>query len=735
MGKNKKILSNLSVEDEATIITDDWLTVYPNASKESIYSALKKVPSDIRRGLYSSLHQTLELEPNFRKVKTLGKFPELLTKLRELSSVLVRLIEDAKRQYYVVNQPRYSDAEYDQLEIFAEKVVRSRIELLEFYKRLQKLAPGPAEGFSKVTHLVPMLSLGNAFSDGDVRDFVGRGERFFGQDKGLELAFTADPKIDGLSASLRYENGVFVQGATRGDGTTGEDITANLNTIADIPAKLKGTGWPESIEIRGEVYMSHADFAALNKRAEETGGQTYVNPRNTAAGSLRQLDSSITASRNLKFFAYAWGYVSAPFANTQWEAIEKLRAWGFKTNPLTLRTTSVEEMLDHYRKIEEQRASLGYDIDGVVYKLDRLDLQERWGFVARAPRWAIAHKFPAEQASTVLEAIDIQVGRTGALTPVARLKAVTVGGVVVTNATLHNEDEIARKDIRIGDTVVVQRAGDVIPQVVKVIMEKRPSTSIPYVFPKICPVCGSKASREVNDNSGEADVVTRCTGGLICEAQAVEQLKHFVSRRALDIDGLGDKQIAAFYAQGRVKQPADIFTLEARDGVDFEKLSRQEGWGVQSATNLFAAIDARRSPDLDRLIFGLGIRHVGETTGALFAKTFSTFDAFENIATAVGAGDIEAKETLLAIDGIGGTVVNSLGSFFANARNKQAVDDLLEQISPAPYVLEIADDSKVAGKTVVFTGSLEKMTRAEAKAMAERLGAKVSGSVSKKTDI
>ena len=656
----------------------------------------------------------------------------------EAASELAELAEEIAAHdaaYHQHDAPTISDGAYDAL------VRRNKsIEALFPHLRRQdspskRVGAGIAEGFSKVTHLVPMLSLGNAFSEGDVRDFVGRGKRFFNQDKGLELAFTAEPKIDGLSASLRYENGVFVQGATRGDGTTGEDITANLKTIADIPAKLSGSGWPETIEIRGEVYMSHADFAALNKRAEETGGQTYVNPRNTAAGSLRQLDSSITASRNLKYFAYAWGFVSQPFAATQWGAMQKLSEWGFQTNPLTLRTSSVEEMLAHYRKIEEQRSSLGYDIDGVVYKLDRLDLQERWGFVARAPRWAIAHKFPAEQASTIVEDIDIQVGRTGALTPVARLKAVTVGGVVVTNATLHNGDEIERKDIRIGDTVIVQRAGDVIPQVVKVIQEKRPSTSVPYVFPENCPVCGSPATREVNDKSGEVDVVTRCTGGLICEAQAVEQLKHFVSRRALDIDGLGDKQIAAFYAQGRIKQPADIFTLESRDGVEFEKLSRQEGWGTQSAANLFTAINARREPELDRLIFGLGIRHVGETTSALFAKTFGTFAAFETLATAAGAGEPEAKATFLAIDGIGATVVSSLGAFFANERNKQAVDDLLTQISPTPYVLEIADDSQVAGKTVVFTGSLEKMTRAEAKAMAERLGAKVSGSVSKKTDI
>ncbi|HHG90266.1 MAG TPA: NAD-dependent DNA ligase LigA [Devosia sp.] len=648
---------------------------------------------------------------------------------------LAREIADHDKAYYLKDAPNIPDADYDALRRRNLEIEARFPDLKRADSPTDRIGAMVTDGFSKVTHAVPMLSLGNAFDEQDVRDFAGRARKFFAHDKNLELAFTAEPKIDGLSASLLYENGLFVQGATRGDGTVGEDITANLKTIEEIPKQLKGTGWPEAIEVRGEVYMSHADFAALNKQAQETGGQTYVNPRNTAAGSLRQLDSSITASRNLKFFAYAWGYVSAPFAQTQFEAIKALESWGFKTNPLTIRTTSVEEMLAHYRNIEAQRATLGYDIDGVVYKLDRLDLQERWGYVARAPRWAIAHKFPAEQATTILEAIDIQVGRTGALTPVARLKPVTVGGVVVTNATLHNADEIARKDIRVGDTVVVQRAGDVIPQIVKVIEEKRPSGSVAYKFPDRCPVCGSRATREINENTGEPDVVTRCTGGLICEAQAVEQLKHFVSRRALDIEGLGDKQVAAFYKEGRIRLPADIFNLKARDGVDFPPLAEQEGWGEQSSKNLFAAIEVRRTPDLDRLIFALGIRHVGETTGVLLAKSFGNFAEFERVATAAGEGDEEAIENLLSIDGIGQTVVNSLGAFFANRRNRAAVDDLLGVIEPRPYELNVAADSEVAGKTVVFTGSLERMTRAEAKAMAERLGAKVSGSVSKKTDI
>lgn len=660
-----------------------------------------------------------------------------LTELEAAAELAELAIEISKHDlaYHRDDAPQVTDAEYDVLR-------RRNISIEALFPHLKrqdsptsKVGSGVADGFSKVIHKQPMLSLGNAFTDEDVEDFVGRAGKFFANDTDLDLAFTAEPKIDGLSASLRYENGKFVQGATRGDGTTGEDITANLRTINEIPMVLAGNDWPDVIEIRGEVYMTHADFAALNKRAEETGGQTYVNPRNTAAGSLRQLDSSVTASRNLKFFAYAWGYMSAPFAQTQWEAVGKLKAWGFQTNSLTSRLKSPEELIAHYHAIEDQRADLGYDIDGVVYKLDRLDLQTRWGAVARAPRWAIAHKFSAEQAVSVVEAIDIQVGRTGALTPVARLKAVTVGGVVVTNATLHNADEIARKDIRIGDHVVVQRAGDVIPQVVKVILEKRLSHSVPYDFPNVCPVCGSAALREINAKTGERDVVTRCSGGLICDAQIVEQLKHFVSRRALDIDGLGEKQIGAFFAEGRVKQPADIFKLEAVDGDVFPKLAEQEGWGQQSVAKLYAAIEARRFPDLDRLIFALGIRHVGETTGVLLAKTFGDFDTFKQIVVRTGEGKNDAIERILAIDGVGETVLESIRSFFSNEKNLQAVDELLAEVSPKPYIVETVEDNPVIGKTVVFTGSLEKMTRAEAKTMAERLGAKVSGSVSKRTDI
>lgn len=659
-------------------------------------------------------------------------------RLREAKIELEHLARELKRldvAYHTHDAPEVSDAEYD--------AMRQRFVAIEAQFPEIELSDGPTQrvgapvkdGFSKVTHRAPMLSLGNAFSDEDVADFVTRGQRFFEKDVNLNLAFTAEPKIDGLSASLRYENGVFVQGATRGDGEVGEDITANLKTIADIPQKLSGDDWPDVVEVRGEVYMTHADFKALNEKSAAEGGQIYVNPRNTAAGSLRQLDASVTAARNLKFFAYAWGEVSEPIAPTQIEAVQKFEQWGFRINPLMIRVTSVEQMLARYKLIEAQRSSLGYDIDGVVYKLDNLELQRRWGFVARAPRWAIAHKFPAERATTVLEQIDIQVGRTGALTPVARLSPVTVGGVVVTNATLHNADEIERKDVRIGDTVVVQRAGDVIPQIVEVIQEKRPSHSKAYDFPTICPECQSPAMRETNEKTGKQDVVTRCTGELICPAQAVERLKHFVGRDALDIDGLGDKQVAAFFEEEKIQSPADIFTLEARNDAENWLLHKKEGWGPQSVEKLFAAIDARRAPDLDRLIFALGIRHVGATTATLFAKTFGTFEVFESAVVSAASGDETALDSLINIDGIGETVVNSVIQFLSNAENKQAVDDLLEQVSPPEFVVSTADDSPVVGKIVVFTGSLEKMSRSEAKAQAERLGAKVSGSVSSKTDL
>jgi DNA ligase (NAD+) len=677
----------------------------------------------------------------------------------------------ADAAYFQADAPEMTDAEYDALKRQYLAIETAFPELRRPDSLGNKVGAPPAEGFAKVRHQVPMLSLANAFSDADVEDFVARGRKFFERDfrdPAFALYFTAEPKIDGLSASLRYENGVFVRGATRGDGAVGEDITENLRTIADIPNRLKGKGWPETIEIRGEVYMTHADFRALKERSAAEGGQDYVNPRNTAAGSLRQKDPSITASRKLKFFAYGWGYSSAEPAPTQFEAVQKFAEWGFVTNSLTIHTTSVEKMLEHYRSIEAQRATLGYDIDGVVYKLDRLDLQGRWGFVARAPRWAIAHKFPAEQATTILTGIDIQVGRTGALTPVARLKPVTVGGVVVENATLHNEDYIKGLgsngepirdgvDLRVGDTVVVQRAGDVIPQIVSVKLELRPADAVPYVFPHLCPACGSEAVREVNEKTGKVDAIRRCTGELICPAQTVEQLRHFVGRNAMDIDGFGSENVDLFFSEGLLKSPADIFRLKSRadevrqalykrreeQAALREKQSGKQRKKVLTAAErtyegldkLFAAIDARREPELDRFIFALGIRHVGESTAALFAKTFGTFEAFRETAVKAAHYEGDIHEVFPPINGVGETVLRSTLAFFANEQNEQALNALLDEVHPRPYIVTVSASSVVAGKTVVFTGSLEKMTRGEAKAMAERNGAKVAGSVSAATDI
>jgi DNA ligase (NAD+) len=672
------------------------------------------------------------------------------------------LIEAADLAYHQRDQPEITDAEYDALKRRYLALEAAFPELRRSDSVADRVGAAPAEGFAKVRHAVPMLSLAKAYTEQDVVDFVERGRRFFKGEKDLELALTAEPKIDGLSASLRYEQGVLVRGATRGDGSVGEDITDNLRTIADIPHRLAGSGWPEAIEIRGEVYMTHADFQALKARSAAEGGQDYVNPRNTAAGSLRQKDAKITASRNLKFLAYAWGFASEEPAATQFEAVQKFAEWGFRTSPLLIRATSVEELLAHYREIEAQRSSLGYDIDGVVYKLDRIDLQQRWGTVTSEPRWAMAHKFPAEQATTVLRQIDIQVGRTGTLAPVGRLDPVTVGGVTVVNVTLHNEDYIKGfdsfgapirdgTDIRIGDTVVIQRAGDVIPQIVKVILEKRPPDAPPYVFPDRCPVCGSPAVREVNEKTGKEDARRRCTGELICPAQAVEQFKHFVSRGAMDIEGLGAENIELFFAEGLLKTSADIFRLEQnrkqvevalhkrreeqaaerekQKGVARKKVLSAEERTYEGLDKLFASINARRRPELDRFILALGIRHVGETTAALLARTFGTVEEFVRACRAVAKGE----ESFPSIHGIGETVTRAVVEFFENERNVGAVDDLLSEVEPQPYV--VAADSKVAGKTVVFTGSLEKLTRGEAKAMAERLGAKVAGSVSAKTDI
>ena len=635
-------------------------------------------------------------------------------------------------RYHQQDAPSISDADYDAL--------RRRLEAIEAaYPDLraavtQKVGAAPSEKFGKVQHVVPMLSLGNVFDDGEVIDFVARVRKFLGLGGDAPLAYTAEPKIDGLSCSLRFVRGEFVQAATRGDGFEGEDVTANVRTIAEVPHHLKGK-FPEICEVRGEIYMRHADFAALNERQQQAGEKVFANPRNAAAGSLRQLDPKITAQRPLHFYAYAWGEMSSMPAETQHGMVQAFKSFGFPVNERTVLCRSAREMIDHYRAIEADRAQLGYDIDGVVYKVDDLALQARLGFVSRSPRWAVAHKFPAEQATTVLRDIEIQVGRTGALTPVAKLEPVTVGGVVVSNATLHNEDEIARKDIRIGDTVVVQRAGDVIPQIVRVVEDKRPAQSKPYQFPHHCPACGSAAVREI-DEKGEADAVRRCTAGLICPAQAVERLKHFCSRNAMDIEGLGDKQIEFFFEKGLLKVPSDIFTLQERDARpgNLQRLRNFEGFGETSVRNLFAAIDARREIPLNRFIFALGIRHVGETNAKRLARHFGSFDALRRVASLAGDPASEARADINNISGIGDVVAEAVADFFTEQHNEDELDRLLQAIKPQALE-EVKSDSPVAGKTIVFTGSLERLTRDEAKAQAERLGAKVSGSVSKKTDL
>jgi DNA ligase (NAD+) len=635
------------------------------------------------------------------------------------------------RRYYQDDAPKVSDAEYDKLRK-RYGAIEGRFPNLRTLESLtQRVGAAPSARFAKIRHAVPMLSLGNAFADEDVADFVGRIRRFLKLDDDEKIAFSAEPKIDGLSMSLRYENGELVTGATRGDGEVGEDVTANVKTIADIPQKLKGRGVPAVCEVRGEVYMTKAAFLELNRKQAEAGKELYVNPRNTAAGSLRQKDASITAARPLHFFAYAWGEMSAMPAKTQSGMLNWLAGAGFKTNPLTKVCESVDELLAFHRGIEEKRATLDYDIDGVVYKVDRLDWQDRLGFVARDPRWAIAHKFAAEKAMTIVKDIEIQVGRTGALTPVAKLEPVTVGGVVVQNATLHNEEEIKRLDVRIGDTVTIQRAGDVIPQVLGVVEDKRPRSAKPYEFPKKCPCpLHTDVVREIIAG-GEQGARAHCTGEFACPFQTIEHLRHFVSRRAFDIDGLGEKQIELFYENGWVKEPAEIFTLEERNKKI--RLEDVEGFGETSVRNLFGAIAARREISLERFIYALGIRHVGETTAVALARGYGSWDAFHEACLKLAKGDEETAQEMDALDQIGDTVIESLRDYFAEAHNRRRVERLAAQVRILDAEKPRAD-SKVAGKTVVFTGSLEKMTRDEAKASAERLGAKVSGSVSKKTD-
>lgn len=639
------------------------------------------------------------------------------------------------RAYHGNDAPEISDADYDALRRRNAAIEVRFPHLVREDSPTKSVGYAVSEKFKKIAHKVPMLSLDNAFADGDVQDFVDRVRRFLKLDALLELGITAEPKIDGLSLSLRYEGGKLASAATRGDGAVGENVTVNARTIGDIPKVLTGS-FPDVLEVRGEVYMTHADFAALNERHRAEGKAEIANPRNGAAGSLRQLDSAVTASRPLRFFAYAWGEVSEMPAVTQMGMVAAFQNFGFKINPLMVRCTSAEDLLAHYRSIEAQRASLGYDIDGVVYKVDDLELQRRLGFVSRSPRWAIAHKFPAEKATTILRGIDIQVGRTGAHTPVARLEPVTVGGVVVTNATLHNAEEIARLGVMIGDTVTVQRAGDVIPQVLGFVSEKRPADAAAYEFPHECS-CDLKTPL-VNEEigGGALSVVRRCTGEFACPFQSVEHLKQFVSRRAFDIEGLGDKQIEFFFndADLPIKNPADIFTLAKRDAANLKKLKDKEGFGETSAAKLFAAIEAKRSIGLDRVIFGLGIRHVGESTAKTFARAYGSFAAFHDAALKIGGGNATATQEMDALDDVGPAVIDSVSRYFGEAHNRSLVEALAAELTVADAEKPLSD-SPVAGKTVVFTGSLVRMTRDEAKAMAERLGAKVAGSVSKKTDL
>ncbi|WP_417790492.1 NAD-dependent DNA ligase LigA [Terasakiella pusilla] len=640
----------------------------------------------------------------------------------ELSALAKEIAEHDKR-YYQHDDPTIDDAAYDALRARNTAIEEKFPHLKRKDSPTDKVGTPVQSGFSKITHAVPMLSLGNAFAEEDVQDFLDRIRRFLGLDAGEELAIVAEPKIDGLSISLRYENGKFVQAATRGDGRVGEDVTRNILTLKELPKELPA-GVPDVVEIRGEVYMAKDEFLALNQRQTDAGAKVFANPRNAAAGSLRQLDSSITANRPLRVFAYAWGELSAPLADTQMGVIDTFKSWGLPVNPYTKVCRSLDEIMALYNQINTDRAQLNYDIDGVVYKVDRLDLQQRLGFVSRSPRWAIAHKFAAEQAQTIVENIDIQVGRTGKLTPVARLTSITVGGVVVSNATLHNEDEIKRKDVRIGDTVVIQRAGDVIPQVVEVVKDQRPADSIPYDFPHTCPDCGSHAVRE----EGEVDI--RCTGGLICPAQAVERLKHFVSRNAFDMDGLGAKNIEKFWQEGLVKTPADIFRLSQHT----DTIATWEGWKEKSIANLKKSIEDRRTIALDRFIYALGIRQIGQANARTLAKNYLTFEAWYD--AMIAAKDIEgtAYEDLINIDGIGTSMAQDLIDFFDEPHNREVMADLRAQLDIEAFDVPDTTDSPVAGKIVVFTGTLVTMSRAEAKAKAESLGAKVSGSVSKKTD-
>ncbi|MGQ0684516.1 NAD-dependent DNA ligase LigA [Bradyrhizobium sp.] len=723
-------------------VADDWLLVYPNTHKAQLVSALRALSDEHFDEVYS-FHERIEKFPNEKRREILSDLPKDFANVIDgMLRAYTEQLERANEHYYNRDAPIITDAEYDVLAKLLRSALAQKKLWSSYLKRIDAIGAKPSGRFRKVRHALPMLSLDNAFAEDDVRDFVGRISRFLKlpDDK---IDFSAEPKIDGLSMSLRYEGGELVTAATRGDGAEGEDVTANIRTLEDVPQKLKGRNIPDICEVRGEVYMTKHAFLALNERQKAAGDTIFANPRNSAAGSLRQKDPTITASRPLGFFAYAWGEMSAMPEATQTGMIHWFERCGFKTNPLTKLCHSLDQLIDFHRKIEEQRARLDYDIDGVVYKVDRIDWQERLGFVSRTPRWGIAHKFPAERATTILRDIEIQVGRTGSFTPVGKLEPVGVGGVIVQNVTLHNEDyikgvgnkgEVLRegRDIRIGDTVVIQRAGDVIPQVVDVVIDKRPKGAREFHFPKKCPCPLHTDVVREETATGEEGSRARCTGEFACPYQKIEHLKLFVSRRAFDIDGLGEKQLQYFFDEGWVKEPADIFTLPKRN--NRLKLEEIEGYGETSVRNLFASIDSRRRIALERFIFALGMRHVGETTALALARGYGSWETFHDACLKVAKGDEEAIAEMDALDQIGDTVIQSVAAYFGEGHNRGIVDRLVKELDEIVDAEKPKSNSKVAGKTVVFTGSLEKMTRDEAKATAERLGAKAAGSVSKKTD-
>lgn len=745
-----KITINKKIND----IADDYVLLIPGLHKSSLAEALYKFNEDGGEKEVDRLFKFHNKIKKLKKEEKINKIENFLSSSSDENNKSIytfrTFINHANDMYHKYDNPILSDSAFDDIKALYVEILRKA----KAYKRLLKeveeqKGAEPLEIFTQVVHSKPMLSLESILKEEEINEFVGSVYRAVGLFPNRSIAFTVEPKIDGLSMSLRYENGLLVSGATRGDGMTGENVTANIMTISEIPKQLP-VGAPSLVEVRGEVYMAKSDFLRLNEKMIAEKRQPFMNPRNTAAGSLRQLDAKVTASRKLRFFAYAWGDMSEMPADTQFGMLEIFRQWGFPVNPLTTWFNNVDEITAYYREIGFRRSDLDYDIDGLVYKVDSLELQSRLGFRSRSPRWAIAHKFPAERAFTILKGIDIQVGRTGALTPVARLEPITVGGVVVTNATLHNEDYICGfdqkgnvlregRDIRVGDTVIIQRAGDVIPQIVDIVADKRPADSVAYEFPRLCPVCGSHTVRE------EGEAVRRCTGGLICEAQAVERIRHFVSRNAFDIEGLGEKQVEFFFNAEdeslKIRTPADIFTLEKRQAVSLKKLENIEGFGATSVKKLYAAINERREIALSRFLFGLGIRHVGEVNAKKLARAFGSYQKLAEVAQAAllpqkksDKGN-DAWRELTDVEGIGTIVAEAIVDFYQEPHNTEVLNALLAEVTPLDEVHEIVSGSPVAGKTIVFTGSLVRMSRDEAKTMAERYGAKAAGSVSKKTDL